>query len=96
MKSRLEKGGQPGEAACIEGQIQYEQPQGAQAEGDAYAAVRIHGDDYPVYEPGVADDAGAETHKEIAAASALFQGKEEGNERDVGEERRKRRAAGRG
>ena len=53
VEAIVKKGDEPGEAAGEEGKIEDKQTQGAQAEGDAYPAVGVHGDDHPVYEAGV-------------------------------------------
>jgi len=66
----VEERNKPREETGVQGKIEDEEAQGAQAEEDAYATVCIHRNDHPVYASGIADEAGTQTREEIAAVLA--------------------------
>ena len=75
MKALVEKGDEPGEAAGEEGKVEHKEAKRHQAEGQAYPAEGVHGDDHPVDEAYISDDAGGKAFEKIEAVLACLEGK---------------------
>ena len=84
----VEKGDEPREAACIQGEVEHEEEQREQAQGDAYAAEAVHGHGYPVEKAPVRDDACGKAREEVVARASLPERKKQGNQGNVGEEKK--------
>jgi len=82
MEAVVKKGDEPGEAGGEERKVEYKKAEGHYAEGYAYPAEGVHGDNHPVDKARVRDDAGGKACEKIKAVLAGFERKEEGDEGD--------------
>ena len=84
MEAVVKKGDEPREAAGEEGKVEHKKAERQHAEGHAYPAEGVHGDNHPVDKARVRDDAGGKACEKIKAVPAGLEREEEGDEGDVG------------